>query len=323
MIMLGVVGLVAMTAVAGVSADLLLHSRVAAMRTIPDPFADLPSSQRPSPRPEGGVTILLAGVDSGMDVSSTGAGRDADTGRSDALMLVRVTADRRRAFVISLPRDSWVDIPGRGKDKINAAFAYGGPTLAVRTVEQLSGVRIDHVAVVDMAGFKQLIDALGGINIDVPVAFTDPQGVFFSAGTRRFNGETALRYVRQRYGLPRGDLDRVQRQQEFLKATFEQIGQEGNPLQLAAAFDAITKTVSVDAGFGIGEMTQLLLHFRQIRGSVTFLTVPVQGTGQVGDASVVFLDATLAPAFWTAVATDNLEAYLSTHDTDRLGGPPR
>lgn len=290
------------------------------MQKIPDPFASIPASERPSPRAEPGLTILLAGIDSELDASTDDF---PAAGRSDALMLVRLTADRQHAYVVSLPRDSWVDIPGHGMDKLNAAYSYGGQPLAVRTVEQLTDVRIDHVAVVDMAGFRELTDALGGVTITVPEDVTDPHFVSFPAGTRRFDGAAALAYVRERQGLPRGDLDRVRRQQAFLKAIFEQMGQQDDPRRLAAAFDAITQTVSVDTGFGTGEMMRLLLGFRKLHGNITFLTVPVQGTGQVGDASVVFLDTTLGPTFWKAVATDSLDGYLSTHDTELLTGPPR
>ncbi|GAA4685210.1 LCP family protein [Phytohabitans rumicis] len=306
--------LVLVVAVAGLALHLLVQNRVRAMQTFPDPFAAIPASERPSASAERAQTILLAGIDSELDTSP---------GRSDALMLVRLTADRQHAYVVSLPRDSWVNIPGHGMDKVNAAYAYGGQTLAVRTVERLTGVRIDHVAVVDMAGFRDLTNALGGVVITVPEDVTDPHFVSFPAGTRRLDGAAALAYVRERRGLPRGDLDRVRRQQEFLKAVLEQMGQQEDPRRLAAALDAISHTVSVDKGFGTGEMMRLLLSFRKLRGEITFLTVPVKGTGQVGDASVVLLDTRVGPAFWKAVAADSLEDYLSAHDTELLTGPPR
>ncbi|GAA4465218.1 LCP family protein [Phytohabitans houttuyneae] len=292
----------------------MARHRLGAMRTLPDPFAAIPATERPPPSPERALTILLAGIDSEQDTSPA---------RSDALMLVRLTADRHHAYVVSLPRDSWVNIPGHGMDKVNAAYAYGGQTLAVRTVERLTKVRIDHVAVVDMAGFRELTDALGGVVLTVPEQVTDPHFVSFPAGTRRFDGAAALAYVRERRGLPRGDLDRVRRQQEFLRAVLQQMGQEDDPRRLAAALDAVTRTVAVDKGFGTGEMLRLLLGFRKLDGEVTFLTAPVTGTGMVGDASVVFLDTKLGPPFWKAVGTDRLDDYLSTHDTELLTAPPR
>jgi LCP family protein required for cell wall assembly len=306
--------LVLLVAAGGVAFHQLVQSRVGAMQRFPDPFAAIPASERPSASAASAMTILLAGIDSEADPAA---------GRSDALMLVRLTADRRHAYVVSLPRDAWVHIPGHGMDKVNAAYAYGGQTLAVRTVERLTGVRIDHVAVVDMAGFRELTDALGGVTITVPEDVTDPHFVSFRAGTRRFDGAAALAYVRERRGLPRGDLDRVRRQQAFLKAVFEQMGRQDDPRRLAAALDAVSRTVSVDAGFGTGEMLRLLLSFRKLQGEIAFVTVPVTGTGQVGDASVVFLDPARGPAFWKAVATDSLQDYLSTEDSELLTGPPR
>jgi anionic cell wall polymer biosynthesis LytR-Cps2A-Psr (LCP) family protein len=174
-----------------------------------------------------------------------------------------------------------------------------------------------------MAGVRALTDALGGVTLTVPEDVIDPHFVSFPAGTRRFDGAAALAYVRERRGLPRGDLDRVRRQQEFLRAVFRQLGQEDDPRRLAAALDAVSRAVSVDAGFGTGEMMRLLLGFRKLQGEITFVTVPVEGTGQVGDASVVFLDASRGPAFWKSVATDTLEDYLSPDDTEVLTGPPR
>jgi len=306
--------LVLVVAVAGVSLHLVARSRLSAMRTLPDPFGSIAATERPPASPARSLTLLLAGIDSERDTSPA---------RSDALMLVRITADRRHAYVVSLPRDSWVNIPGHGMDKVNAAYAYGGQTLAVRTVERLTKVRVDHVAVVDMAGFRELTDALGGVVLTVPEDVTDPHFVSFAAGTRRFDGAAALAYVRERQGLPRGDLDRVRRQQEFLKAVLQQLAQENDPLRLAAALDAATRTVAVDKGFGTGEMVRLLLDFRKLRGEVTFLTVPVAGVGMVGEASVIFLDAKLGPAFWKAIGTDRLDDYLSTHDTELLTAPPR
>lgn len=326
--MLCVAGLVAVPLIGAGVLHLTLSNRVGEMQRMPDPFASLPAQERPKPPPEPGLTMLLAGIDSGINSSSTGASGQSVDGRSDALMLVRLTGDRRRAYVVSLPRDAWVNIPGRGDDKLNAAYAIGGPGLAIQTVEQLTGVRVDHMAVIDLAGFRELTDALGGVTITVPEDAYDPaQQVKFTAGTKRFNGETALQYVRQRHGLPRGDLDRVRRQQQFISALFDQIASGdtlSNPRRALAVFDAITKTTTVDSGFGTGEMMDLLFDFRKVQGNVSFMTVPVQGVGSVGSQSVVFLDKELGPAFWKAMGSDKLEDYLTTHgSTDVLSGPPR
>jgi LCP family protein required for cell wall assembly len=131
-----------------------------------------------------------------------------------------------------------VPIPDHGHAKINAACAYGGPTLAIRTVEQVTGIRIDHFGVIDWEEFKSLTDALGGITI------TSKQ-----EGQRHFNGEEALQFVGERKTLPRGDFDRIQRQQAFLRAIVDKTLAEGkfnDPLKLARVLGSVSDTVSVE-----------------------------------------------------------------------------
>ena len=135
-------------------------------------------------------------------------------------MLVHVPGNGSGVYVASIMRDTWVEIPGDGSHKINAAFAYGGVPLAVLSIETLLDTRIDHVAAVDMEGFKGLTDALGGVEVDVPVAFDASQlkGHHFAAGEQSMNGEQALAFVRERKAFVDGDYQRVRDQQVFLKA---------------------------------------------------------------------------------------------------------
>ena len=168
-------------------------------------FAGLDEGQRPA-APAGdaktALTFLVVGSDTRADVPE---GERPD-GRSDVMMLLRVSADRQKAQVISLPRDSWVSVPGYGMSKLNAAYAYGGPTLLVQTIENLTGVRIDHYAAIDFQGFVQMTDSLGGV--DVQVAEATSNGPYtYEAGLNHLDGEEALYYVRQRYGLPGGDFE--------------------------------------------------------------------------------------------------------------------
>ena len=124
-------------------------------------------------------------------------------------MIARLNPDRTVAAVASIPRDSWVDIPGHGHDKINAAYSFGGPSLLVATVENLTQIRIDHFAVIDFAGFRSMVDAVGGIDVGID-APTSSDGVAFHQGVNHLDGRAALAYVRQRYGLIGGDFDRAQ-----------------------------------------------------------------------------------------------------------------
>ena len=158
------------------------------------------------------VTFLLVGSDTRAEV----APGELPDARSDAIMIARFSADRVHAQVVSIPRDSWVDVPGHGKDKINAAYALGGPALLVQTVEQLTGVRIDHYAAIDFAGLIQVTDDLGGVDVVLPT--TTSNGPYtFTAGPNHLNGDQARWYVGQRYDLPNGDFDRVKRQQNYLR----------------------------------------------------------------------------------------------------------
>lgn len=270
---------------------------------IPQVFAGLDDSQRPkatatppaqnSAAPTDGIaqTFLLLGSDLVNDGIS----------RADTIMMVRLAADRKGAEAISIPRDSWVNIPGYGMNKVNAAYAFGGPTLMVQTVEQLTGVRIDHVVSVDFTGFQAMVDAIGGIDVTI-AAQTTMEGYTFQTGANHLDGEHALLYVRQRKNLPGGDFDRVQRQQNALRAfghAAQRKGAVSNPLQTNRLFAALTSAVTVDEGLTNGDLRSLFDSMRFLSPDrVGFYTAPVTGTGDEGGQSVVYLDATAAPTFW-------------------------
>ena len=133
-------------------------------------------------------------------------------------MWVHVPGDRSEIQVMSIMRDMWVPIPGHGDHKVNAAYQYGGIPLTVATAENMFQARVDHVIAVDLAGFKGLVDALGGVSVDNPSAFVSTGGIDFPAGTVQMDGDKALAYARERYNLPRSDFDRVENQQRLVKA---------------------------------------------------------------------------------------------------------
>src|SRR3954454_20516320 len=224
---------------------------------IDDVFGGISEDTRPAPAtpaddPSGDpVTFLLVGSDTRGHPSS---GEDPD-GRSDAIMIARLSADRKHAQLISIPRDSWVDIPGYGMNKINASYAYGGPSLLIQTVEQLTDVRIDHYVAIDFDGIIQVTDDLGGV--DVTVAKATSNGPYtFQAGVNHLNGDQARWYVGQRHGLPGGDFDRVKRQQQYLRAMFSKLFTANtftNPGKLDSAMLAVTGAVSVDDSLGNGD----------------------------------------------------------------------
>ncbi|MEV5969536.1 LCP family protein [Streptomyces sp. NPDC051921] len=265
---------------------------------------------------KGGQNFLLMGLDSRSDVPTTGSdakGKLWKYGdqRSDAMMLVHIPDDHSAAYVVSLPRDSWVDVPGRGRAKLNAAFSWGGPPLLIDTVQRLTDVRVDHFAVIDWNGFRKLTDAVGGVEI-----------LMADGERRQMNGEQALAYVGERKNLPNGDFDRTHRQQNYLRTLLEKVMGSASlkePLQLKKTLDIFTETVSVDERFGDDEMRQLVWNMREVRGGdMTFMNAPVKGTGTVGGQSVVHLDRARCATLWQAFKDDALGTYVDTHPIDRL-----
>jgi LCP family protein required for cell wall assembly len=325
-----IVAAVVVVLVAGTASAtyLVTNHYLNSMKRIHNPFASIPAAERP-PRPAGAaandMTFLVGGVDTRSPVPTTGKSAASDArGRTDTLMLVRFIAGGRSAYVVSIPRDSWVPIPGYGDGKVNWAYFYGGPTLAVRTVEKLTGVRVDHVAIIDWDGFRSVTDALGGVTVDVPVTTYDPANhITWTAGTHHLNGAQALLYVRDRYGLASGDFARERRQQYFLRAVLKQLRKEGkltNPLQTTSVLRALTGAVSVDSTLGNGQITSLALSLRGLNlTSVVFATVPNAGTGTVGSQSVVRLNQKIDPGFWHAFEYDTLPAYMRAHGVKQLG----
>ncbi|MCM0619942.1 LCP family protein [Nocardioides bruguierae] len=282
------------------------------------------------------LNILLLGSDARSDTPTTGTaaggtGTDADMSaedwvpgsqRSDTMMLLHLSADRQSASLISFPRDSWVDVPGWGSAKINAAFSWGGPSLAVQTVEQLTGVYIDHVAWVDWDGFEALTDELGGVDVWIPgTVYDSARDVTWTKGMHHLDGEEALLYVRQRYGLTGGDLDRVRRQQYFMKAlmdTFRHQFKATDPLHVRDMVSALTQHLSISSELTLDDLKDLLMDLTDLRTSdVDFMTAPVTGFGDEDGQSVVYLDTAAGRSLWRAVRNDKVRAW-SRENVDSL-----
>jgi LCP family protein required for cell wall assembly len=278
-------------------------------------------SNRPARAPGRAQNWLLVGSDRRADQATTG--RDANeplwrygAQRADTIMLVHLPADRDRAYLVSFPRDSWVPIQGHGNAKLNAAFSFGGPPLLIATIERLTGVRVDHFAILDFEGFKSMTDALGGVDVQVTRTVWAPaQKVLWPAGVHHLDGVRALDFVRQRHNLPGGDLGRIKRQQAFLKALARQAVDRGmltNPLRLNAFLDAATKAVSADESLTTSTLRSLALQFRSVRpGDLVFVTAPVAGMGTEGRQSVVYLDRAKGQPLYRALREDTVEGYLA------------
>jgi LCP family protein required for cell wall assembly len=296
---------------------------------IGDVFADIPEDSRPAPaNPTAAgvdgdpVTFLLVGSDS-REVAADG---EAPGARSDAIMLARAEAGREHAQIVSIPRDTWVEIPGHGMNKINASYAFGGPALLIQTVEQLTDVRIDHFVAIDFAGLAEVTEAIGGVDVYVAET-TENGGHVFEQGWNHITGEDVRWYLGQRYGLPGGDFDRVRRQQQFLKAVMNELISSGTFSDLGrldGTLRALGSSVAVDSELGNTEMLALAYSMRSLdKSGVDYFTMPDAGTGMEGPASVVYVNENVAERMWEYLRTDSLGANADEFADYRLGDQPR
>ncbi|MFK4066235.1 LCP family protein [Streptomyces sp. NPDC029674] len=249
--------------------------------------------ERPTPLVQGAQNILLLGSDTRAGPVNSKYGRDPGTERSDTTILLHLAADRRSATAVSIPRDLMVEIPGcRRPDgsrsqpqfaQFNLAFAVGGTACAIRTVEKLTTIRVDHHMVVDFAGFKGMVDAVDGVQVCLRAPIDDSDAhVKLAPGLRTLNGEQALGFVRARKSLGNGsDTERMDRQQEFLAALVNKVQSNDvllNPTKLYPVLDAATSSLTTDPALAsLRGLYDLVRGMRNIPTErVQFLTVPRQ-----------------------------------------------
>ncbi|TDC41057.1 LCP family protein [Micromonospora sp. KC213] len=292
-----------------------------------DPFAEI-TAGRPAKAVNGALNILLVGSDS----------RDPDAPvdrqsqwRADTVIVMHIPADHKSAYLVSIPRDLYVPIPesagaecGSGqRAKINAAFAFGGLPLAVRTVECFTDVRINHVMAIDFGGFKEVTDALGGVDLKVDRTITSIHKPYrkFTKGTMHMDGATALDWIRQRKQFPDGDFSRMRHQQEFLRALMDKAASTGtltNPKKLNAFLQSVTDAVTVDRDFSLADMA---LQFRNLRGeNLTFLTSPNAGSETINGESVVVSDREKALAMYRAMSADTMAEWVAANQKPETRG---
>jgi LCP family protein required for cell wall assembly len=279
-----------------------------------DAFTGIPETDRPSKVTPQAMNILLLGSDSRANRIEPEGG---DTGaRSDTIIVVHLPADRQNAQLISIPRDTWTSIPGHGKAKINAGYALGGAPLTVQAVEEFTKVRIDHVVLIDFAGFKEVIDALGGVEIVVDQSFKSIHKPYrtFKAGAQHLNGDEALDYSRQRYQFKDGDFRRIENQQQVMKAVMEKAASRDlltDVAKLNAFVRATADSLTADHDLSVFDLALELRHLRS--SDMTFLTSPSKGTGMEGSQSVVYADPQKATELYAAVNSDRVGAWLSAN----------
>ncbi|OKJ72438.1 LytR family transcriptional regulator [Streptomyces sp. CB01883] len=247
--------------------------------------------ERPTALVRGAQNILLIGSDTRAGDGNDEYGRDLGSERSDTTILLHLAADRRSATAVSLPRDLMVDVPGcRRPDgsrsepvfaMFNYAFEVGGSACTIRTVEKLTGIRVDHHMVVDFSGFKEMVDAVDGVQVCLKEPMNDKAAKLkLPAGRVTLDGEQALGYVRARKSLGNGsDTDRMERQQRFLGALVDKVQSNDvllNPVKLYPVLDAATSSLTTDPELAsLRGLYQLVRGLRDIPTErVQFLTVP-------------------------------------------------
>ncbi|GAA0731714.1 LCP family protein [Dactylosporangium roseum] len=299
--------------------SLYLHSVESDVKRV-NAFDDVPEAGRPKQveAAKGSLNFLLLGSDSRDPNVGTEDQRAAakNGARTDTIIMLHLNKDHSKAQMISIPRDTWVYVPkskngkyGNTNAKINASFAWGGAPLMVQTVEHFTGVRINHVALVDFAGFKEIVNALGGVEIDVPQSFTTAYALngtrHFNKGLQTMDGAAALDYARERHAFADGDFARIQHQQQVIMAILNKAASGGtlsSPTKLNAFLRATADSVTIDGTLNIVDMA---MELRGLRGDdLTFYTSPTKGTGMMGSESVVLADEAKVKSFYDAVRND-------------------
>jgi LCP family protein required for cell wall assembly len=268
------------------------------------PTATPSATATPAP---GSENFLLMGSDSrdfagGQAYNVAPGSSSFVTGqRSDVVMLVHIPAGTAKATVVSFPRDSWVQLPAYTDSKnvqhaavyakLNAAFSIGGAPLLVATIEQLTGLHVDHFASVNFPGFQGMVNALGGINVCIGTTRHDTNsGDFLTAGQHHINGVQALALVRDRESFPNQDLERIKDQEYFLSVMLQKVLSAGtltNPLKLTEFLNVATQSLTVDNGLSLGDIRKLASRFSNLNpANVGFLTVPIANSNYQATSSV-------------------------------------
>ncbi|MER5537436.1 LCP family protein [Streptomyces mirabilis] len=289
-------------------------------------------TDRPLKVDNGSENILVLGSDtrSGSN-KKLGGGTDDGSARSDTAMIVHIYEGHKKASVVSIPRDTLVPRPSCTDAKgvthaaatgvmFNSAYSTGGAACAVKTVESMSGIRMDHYVEVDFSGFQKLIDDLDGVRVTTTKNIKDPDShLNLTAGTHTLDGQQALGLVRTRHGVGDGsDLGRIQLQQAFIKALVNQVKHIGvltSPTKLYDLADTATKTVTTDSDLGtVKNLASFANGLKGISSSnMTMVTMPVQYDS--ADVNRVLVDKAKAQLVWTALKNDRTIPKAATKGT--------
>lgn len=277
------------------------------------------------------MNVLILGSDArdGLDTAADRT-RFGPVGgkRADTIIVAQINPSERRAVLLHFPRDLWVDIAGRsGKAKINSSYG-GGPQQVIDTVNQLTGIPINHYMEINISGFRKMVDAIGGIDICSSQKLYDSKLNFkLPAGHNHLDGEASLSFVRARHATTDGDFGRINRQQQFLKAVVQKVGQPstlGNPVKLDSLARAFAENVTVDPNFNLSDMLRLAASIKRV-GVDQIATYTVPGAdGRAGSQSVVNMDQRPAELLFQALRENKdpakaLAPHIAVEDASGSG----
>lgn len=287
-------------------------------------FAGLDGQARPPAT--GATTFLFVGNDSlspnrpADDLASDGS---VGGQSGDLIMVVRIEPGYSTATAVSLPVESLVDLPGRGTAKLESSYSLGGPSVLIQTIEDITGLRIDHFVVIDFAGLRALTDTVGGIDVNI-TQLTSPGVVPFRSGPNHLDGAQLLAYLREPAGadgVEGGDLGRVRRQQNALRALLVKTGRQdllAHPVRAYEFFDTLTRWIGVDDTLSNADLRTLVWRLRELRPEgITFLTAPVTTASGGGTGSPSpRLDTARGTELWQAVGDGDPGRYLEKYPAD-------
>lgn len=263
-----------------------------------------------------GQNILLLG----SDTRSGSEAAQVSGSRADTIMLMHIPADGKGVYLVSIMRDTWVNIPGYGPAKINAALNYGGISLQVATVENLVGVKIDHVAEMEFEGFKSLVNSVGGVDVQVPFDF-DINIWSFKKGMQHLDGGAALAFVRARYQFADGDYQRVRNQRAFLRGLYNTMKAKGalnNVASFQSAVESVAGYMRVDQGLNAMQIAQLAAPVLTSGDtSMHMTTLPNAGPGWSYDGqSIVLVNQAANAQLANALQHDTMDQFMATYGQD-------
>ncbi|QCV87456.1 LytR family transcriptional regulator [Acidipropionibacterium jensenii] len=260
------------------------------------------------------INFVLMGTDNRAGVSGA---------RSDSLILAQLSGDREHLYLVSFLRDMWVTVPANkvvkkdSKAKINAAYSWGGSALTIKTLQKLTGVQMDHAVIIDFPGFISLTDELGGVTVNNPQKSTI-DGHTFAQGNITISGEEALLYVRERYDLANGDLDRAARQRSVITAIIEKSMSGGvisDPKKFKGVLDVYAKNTTVDSGLTTANIRKIATSLKFSSGKgVVQVQAPISGFGKSKDGQAYdIVDEAGMKELSTALKNDRMADYVANH----------